>query len=69
VELRIGNAQNCEQNSETVHQVLPPARDWLIVTKRGICWRRQLIGSGLIADWTPWQRTVLATGERRKLAL
>lgn len=66
VELRLGAATDCAANPLATLQLVPPGRDWLIATKRVICWRRQSVARTASQQWTAWHRVVLGQRERAK---
>lgn len=71
VELRIGDAGDCDKTPVAAEKLVPPGRSWLIAAIHPICWRRATEASARASrpEWMPWHRHVLAVGERRESTL
>lgn len=66
VEVRVGSSA-CAVLRPAAVRVLAPGQRWLVAGDKPICWRRDRNRLGQPANWTAWQRRVVAAGQRLEL--
>lgn len=69
VEVRVGQAEQCERNDIQGPSVLKLDEAWAIVSSENVCWRRDQVPGDASAGWTEWEQTRLATDELRDVTL
>jgi len=64
VEVRIGTAGSCDQDTEAWARTLQRGQTWAVVADVPVCWRTEATPGGATSTttWAAWQRPALAPG-------
>lgn len=69
VEVRVGQSQNCEENSGQGSSVLRRDQSWAVLSEEVVCWRRERVPGDPSAGWTAWEQSQLAPDQVRNVTL
>lgn len=64
VEVRLGTADSCDQNTDVWVRTLQKGQVWAVVGDVPVCWRREATPGSAAATtvWATWQRPTLLPG-------